>query len=174
MIPGISGSSSESLFVADNIDASDNIDRNLDTELELLTMMNAMNALTMDINPASINKGSIYSSMSCIRWLQKVRIEEEFKAEVTSISRTNHKNLVQFMSNGSLANFLFENSRPNWDKRPRIAFATIYLVSKFSPNRHSTCSNTVFPPTGFQNFPPTLGFKIFPNRHRQQQQEHAP
>ncbi|CAI9761363.1 unnamed protein product [Fraxinus pennsylvanica] len=55
--------------------------------------------------------------------------EQEFKAEVNSISSTNHKNLVQllgycqegqdrvlvyeFMSNGSLAKLLFENSRPN-------------------------------------------------------------
>ncbi|KAI3461067.1 hypothetical protein Pfo_017730 [Paulownia fortunei] len=66
--------------------------------------------------------------------------DQEFKAEVSSISRTNHKNLVQllgycdegkhrllvyeFMSNGSLANFLFENSRPNWYRRVQIAFAT--------------------------------------------------
>ncbi|CAI9761362.1 unnamed protein product [Fraxinus pennsylvanica] len=66
--------------------------------------------------------------------------EQEFKAEVNSISSTNHKNLVQllgyceegqnrvlvyeFMSNGSLVKFLFENSRPNWYKRMQIAFAT--------------------------------------------------
>ncbi|KAL2454443.1 receptor-like protein kinase 1 [Abeliophyllum distichum] len=66
--------------------------------------------------------------------------EQEFKAEVSSISRTNHKNLVQllgycdegqnrllvyeFMSNGSLLNFLFQSARPNWYKRLQIAFAT--------------------------------------------------
>ncbi|KAM1226248.1 hypothetical protein EV1_005730 [Malus domestica] len=54
----------------------------------------------------------------------------EFKAEVNAIGRTNHKNLVQllgfcnegqhrilvyeFMSNGSLASFLFGESRPSW------------------------------------------------------------
>ncbi|KAM1204732.1 hypothetical protein COP1_005575 [Malus domestica] len=54
----------------------------------------------------------------------------EFKAEVRAIGRTNHKNLVQllgfcnegqhrilvyeFMSNGSLASFLFGESRPSW------------------------------------------------------------
>ncbi|KAL3620431.1 hypothetical protein CASFOL_035343 [Castilleja foliolosa] len=63
----------------------------------------------------------------------------EFKAEVSSISRTNHKNLVQllgycdegqnkllvyeYMQNGSLASFLFGTSpRPNWYRRVQIAF----------------------------------------------------
>ncbi|KAL9143102.1 hypothetical protein ABFS82_14G213500 [Erythranthe guttata] len=67
--------------------------------------------------------------------------DQEFKAEVSSISRTNHKNLVQllgycdegqnrllvyeYMPNGSLAEFLFENpSPPNWYRRVQIAFAT--------------------------------------------------
>ncbi|KAL8029308.1 hypothetical protein ABFS82_14G213700 [Erythranthe guttata] len=67
--------------------------------------------------------------------------DQEFKAEVSSISRTNHKNLVrllgycdegqnrllvyEYMPNGSLANFLFENpSPPNWYRRVQIAFAT--------------------------------------------------
>ncbi|XP_072977399.1 G-type lectin S-receptor-like serine/threonine-protein kinase LECRK4 [Typha angustifolia] len=63
--------------------------------------------------------------------------EKEFKAEVSSIGRTHHKNLVQllgycnegthrilvyeFMSNGSLANFLFGSIRPGWNQRVRIA-----------------------------------------------------
>ncbi|XP_059668862.1 G-type lectin S-receptor-like serine/threonine-protein kinase LECRK3 [Cornus florida] len=66
--------------------------------------------------------------------------EKEFKAEMSTISRTNHKNLVQllgycndgehrllvyeFMSNGSLASFLFQNLRPNWYRRIQIAFGT--------------------------------------------------
>ncbi|KAB2604141.1 G-type lectin S-receptor-like serine/threonine-protein kinase RLK1 [Pyrus ussuriensis x Pyrus communis] len=64
----------------------------------------------------------------------------EFKAEVTAIGRTNHKNLVQllgfcnegqhrilvyeFMSNGSLASFLFGESRPSWYQRREIALGT--------------------------------------------------
>ncbi|CAL2262853.1 unnamed protein product [Prunus armeniaca] len=63
--------------------------------------------------------------------------ELEFKAEMSAISRTNHRNLVQllgycnegehrmlvyeFMSNGSLAGFLFGESRPNWYQRREIA-----------------------------------------------------
>ncbi|XP_024926688.3 G-type lectin S-receptor-like serine/threonine-protein kinase LECRK2 [Ziziphus jujuba] len=66
--------------------------------------------------------------------------EREFKAEVIAIGRTNHRNLVQligfcnedqhrllvyeFMSNGSLANFIFGPSRPNWHRRMRTAQGT--------------------------------------------------
>ncbi|XP_073157418.1 G-type lectin S-receptor-like serine/threonine-protein kinase LECRK3 [Henckelia pumila] len=77
-----------------------------------------------------------------VKKLNKIAIEaeQEFKAEVNSISRTNHKNLVQllgycdegenrllvyqYMSNGSIASFLFQNSRPNWYQRVQIAFGT--------------------------------------------------
>ncbi|KAK4608243.1 hypothetical protein RGQ29_001873 [Quercus rubra] len=64
----------------------------------------------------------------------------EFKAEVSAIGRTNHRNLVQllgfcnegqhrllvyeFMSNGSLASFLFGVSRPYWYQRIQIALET--------------------------------------------------
>ncbi|CAA2997136.1 G-type lectin S-receptor-like serine threonine-kinase LECRK3 [Olea europaea subsp. europaea] len=81
--------------------------------------------------------------------------EQEFKAEVSSISRTNHKNLVQllgycdegqnwllvyeYMSDGSLANFLFENSRPNWYKRMQIAFATARGICYL----HEECNNQI-------------------------------
>ncbi|KAL2507944.1 receptor-like protein kinase 1 [Forsythia ovata] len=81
--------------------------------------------------------------------------EQEFKAEVSSISRTNHKNLVQllgycdegqnrllvyeFMSNGSLSNFLFQSSRPNWYKRLQIAFATARGLCYL----HEECNNQI-------------------------------
>jgi hypothetical protein len=64
----------------------------------------------------------------------------EFKAEVSAIGKTNHRNLVQligfcnegqhrllvyeFMSNGSLSSFLFGGPRPNWYKRMQIALGT--------------------------------------------------
>ncbi|KAI6679263.1 hypothetical protein NL676_033144 [Syzygium grande] len=63
--------------------------------------------------------------------------EKKFEREVSAIAQTNHKNLVQllgfcnegqhrllvyeFMSNGSLAHFLFGASRPSWYKRVEIA-----------------------------------------------------
>ncbi|KAK9941303.1 hypothetical protein M0R45_017912 [Rubus argutus] len=79
----------------------------------------------------------------------------EFKAEVSAISRTNHRNLVQllgfckegqhqllvyeYMSNGSLASFLFGESKPNWYQRKQIALGTarglLYL--------HDECSKQI-------------------------------
>ncbi|KAL3747771.1 hypothetical protein ACJRO7_016561 [Eucalyptus globulus] len=63
--------------------------------------------------------------------------EKEFEREVSAISQTNHKNLVlllgfcnegqhrllvyEFMSNGTLADFLFGASRPSWYRRTEIA-----------------------------------------------------
>ncbi|KAK3224030.1 hypothetical protein Dsin_011055 [Dipteronia sinensis] len=62
--------------------------------------------------------------------------EKEFKTEVSVIGQTHHKNLVgllgfcdegehwllvyEYMSNGSLASFLFGISRPNWNQRVQI------------------------------------------------------
>ena len=64
--------------------------------------------------------------------------EKEFKTEVQVIGQTHHKNLVrllgfcdegqnrllvyEFLSNGTLANFLFGCSKPNWKQRTQIAF----------------------------------------------------
>ncbi|KAK3205072.1 hypothetical protein Dsin_019118 [Dipteronia sinensis] len=81
--------------------------------------------------------------------------EREFKAEVTAISQTNHKNLVrllgfcdegrhcllvfEYKNNGSLANFLFGKSRPNWHDRMQIVIGTarglFYL--------HEECTNQI-------------------------------
>ncbi|KAM1753130.1 hypothetical protein ACFXTH_005563 [Malus domestica] len=79
----------------------------------------------------------------------------EFKAEVSAIGRTNHRNLVQllgfcnegqhrilvyeFMTNGSLASFLFGESRPSWYQRKEISLGTarglLYL--------HEECSSQI-------------------------------
>ncbi|KAM3741105.1 hypothetical protein ACB098_08G151200 [Castanea mollissima] len=64
----------------------------------------------------------------------------EFKAEASAIGSTNHRNLVkllgycnegqhrllvyEFMSNGSLASFLFGGSRPYWYQRIQVALET--------------------------------------------------
>ncbi|KAH7863269.1 hypothetical protein Vadar_015478 [Vaccinium darrowii] len=78
--------------------------------------------------------------------------EREFKAEVTAIGKTHHKNLVQlvsycyegphrllvyeFMSNGRLADFLFGIRRPDWYQRVQIALGIarglIYLYEECS------------------------------------------
>ncbi|XP_062083931.1 G-type lectin S-receptor-like serine/threonine-protein kinase LECRK3 [Humulus lupulus] len=82
--------------------------------------------------------------------------EQEFKAEVNAIGRTNHKNLVQligfcneeqhrllvyeFMSNGSLANFLFgSSSRPSWYQRKQIALG----IARGLFYLHEECSNQI-------------------------------
>ncbi|KAK6925694.1 Bulb-type lectin domain [Dillenia turbinata] len=78
--------------------------------------------------------------------------EREFETEVLAIGRTNHKNLVQllgfcnegqhrllvyeFMSNRSLADFLFGNPRFNWCTRVQIAFG----VSRGLCYLHEGCS----------------------------------
>ncbi|XVF60817.1 hypothetical protein PTKIN_Ptkin08bG0078400 [Pterospermum kingtungense] len=65
-------------------------------------------------------------------------MEREFVAEASAIARTHHKNLVrllgfcdegqhrllvyEYMSNGTLASFLFGISKPDWNKRVQIAF----------------------------------------------------
>ncbi|GLT82284.1 hypothetical protein SLE2022_006810 [Rubroshorea leprosula] len=81
--------------------------------------------------------------------------EQEFQAEISTIGKTNHKNFVQHlgfwnegqhrllvyecMSNGSLASYVFENSRPSWYRRTQIASGTarglVYL--------HEECSNQI-------------------------------
>lgn len=87
-------------------------------------------------------KGVIFSSSSrnyiAVKKLDKLHQEgeKEFK-EVSTIAKTHHKNLVrllgfcdegpnkllvyEFMSNGTLASFLFGISRPDWNKRIQIA-----------------------------------------------------
>ncbi|XP_060965694.1 G-type lectin S-receptor-like serine/threonine-protein kinase LECRK3 [Cannabis sativa] len=82
--------------------------------------------------------------------------DQEFTAEVMSIGRTNHKNLVKligfcnegqhrllvydYMSNGSLATILFETSnKPNWNQRMRIAFG----IARGLFYLHEECSTQI-------------------------------
>ncbi|EOX92433.1 PREDICTED: G-type lectin S-receptor-like serine/threonine-protein kinase LECRK1 [Theobroma cacao] len=79
------------------------------------------------------------SKTVAVKKLEKVKEgEREFRTEMAVIGRTNHRNLVrllgfcvegsrkllvyEYLSNGSLANFLFNTSEsPNWKERARIA-----------------------------------------------------
>ncbi|GKU94151.1 hypothetical protein SLEP1_g7680 [Rubroshorea leprosula] len=96
-------------------------------------------------------------NMVAIKKLDKMMTESEleFQAEISAISKTKHKNLVQllgfcnegqhrllvyeYMSNGSLASYLFGNLRPSWYQRAQIAFGTarglVYL--------HEECSTQI-------------------------------
>ncbi|KAK1548945.1 hypothetical protein Q3G72_024113 [Acer saccharum] len=81
--------------------------------------------------------------------------EKEFRAEISAIGQTNHKNLVKLLgfcseekhrllvyeliSNGSLANFLFRKSRPNWYQRMQIVFG----IARGLFYLHEECSSQI-------------------------------
>ncbi|RVX12787.1 G-type lectin S-receptor-like serine/threonine-protein kinase LECRK3 [Vitis vinifera] len=90
----------------------------------------------------TVYKGSCNGNLVAVKKLERMvkEGEREFETEVSAIVRTNHKNLVQllgfcneglhrllvyeFMSNGSLATFLFGSSRPKWHQRIQIILGT--------------------------------------------------
>ncbi|XP_016652087.1 PREDICTED: G-type lectin S-receptor-like serine/threonine-protein kinase RLK1 [Prunus mume] len=109
---------------------------------------------------ATVFKGVLLSNTGrCVavkRLDAKVRENDlEFKAEVSAIGRTNHRNLVQllgfctegehrilvyeFMSNGSLASFLFGESMPNWYQRRQIALG----IARGLLYLHEECSSQI-------------------------------
>ncbi|KAL5720178.1 non-specific serine/threonine protein kinase [Ranunculus cassubicifolius] len=81
--------------------------------------------------------------------------DKEFRAEMSAIGKTNHKNLVQligyceeegnqmlvyeFMRNGSLANFLFGDSMLDWNQRVKIAFG----IARGLAYLHEDCSSQI-------------------------------
>ena len=81
--------------------------------------------------------------------------DKEFGAKVRTIGWTKRKSLVQllgyynegqhrilvyeFMGNGSLKNFLFGNSRPDWCKRTRMILGTVGGLLYF----HEECSTQI-------------------------------
>ncbi|XP_058100931.1 G-type lectin S-receptor-like serine/threonine-protein kinase LECRK4 [Magnolia sinica] len=104
----------------------------------------------------TVYKGLLESDRAnfvAVKRLDKVvkEAEKEFKTEVSAISRIHHKNLVEligfcdegphrllvyeYMSNGSLASFLFGSSRPSWNQRTQIARGLTYL--------HEECGNQI-------------------------------
>ncbi|WCJ19005.1 G-type lectin S-receptor-like serine/threonine-protein kinase LECRK3 [Euphorbia peplus] len=81
--------------------------------------------------------------------------EKEFQTEVSAIAKTHHKNLVrllgfcneglnkllvyEFMSNGTLASFLFGLSRPDWNTRLQMA----YGIARGLTYLHEECSTQI-------------------------------
>ncbi|VFQ82780.1 unnamed protein product [Cuscuta campestris] len=79
----------------------------------------------------------------------------EFKAEMNVIGQTHHKNLVrlhgycnedqhhilvyEYMSNGTLANFLFSDLRPCWSERVKIAIGIAHGLAYL----HDECSTQI-------------------------------
>ncbi|GMN29781.1 hypothetical protein TIFTF001_046377 [Ficus carica] len=109
---------------------------------------------------STVFKGTLpYGSRSvAVKRLEKVVAEGEveFRNEMRSISRTHHRNLLRllgychegsnwllvydYMSNGSLANFLFKSEmKRNWDERIRIAFG----IAKGILYLHEECESPI-------------------------------
>lgn len=98
-----------------------------------------------------------YSIVVAVKKLNNVAEDRvrEFKTEVNVIGQTHHKNLVrllgfceegdqrllvyEFMSNGSLSSFIFQDAKPGWKKRIQIAFG----VARGLLYLHEECSNQI-------------------------------
>ncbi|KAI5675224.1 hypothetical protein M9H77_06174 [Catharanthus roseus] len=81
--------------------------------------------------------------------------EKEFRAEVNAIGQTHHKNLVrligfcdqgqhrmlvyEYMNNGTLSSFLFNNPKPSWNLRTQIAIG----IARGLAYLHEECSNQI-------------------------------
>ncbi|KAJ0793135.1 putative protein kinase RLK-Pelle-SD-2b family [Helianthus annuus] len=104
-----------------------------------------------------VYKGEIGATTVAVKKLETVvqDVLKEFKTEVNTIAKTHHKNLVQlfgccddeeqrlliyeYMSNGTLAVFLFGHKRPSWKQRSYIAIG----VAKGLTYLHEDCSNRI-------------------------------
>ncbi|KAI7733075.1 hypothetical protein M8C21_033480 [Ambrosia artemisiifolia] len=104
-----------------------------------------------------VYKGEIGTTTVAVKKLETMiqDVLKEFKTEVNTIARTHHKNLVQllgycdedekrlliyeYMSNGTLATFLFGDKRPSWKHRSCIAIG----VAKGLTYLHEDCSNRI-------------------------------
>ncbi|THG21009.1 G-type lectin S-receptor-like serine/threonine-protein kinase LECRK3 [Camellia sinensis] len=106
-----------------------------------------------------VYKGAIQmgSRVVAVKKLDRVvqEKEKEFKTEVNVIGQTHHKNLVrllgfcdegqhrmlvyEFMSNGTLASFLFGKTKPSWNQRTQIALG----IARGLVYLHEECSTQI-------------------------------
>ncbi|XP_071720881.1 G-type lectin S-receptor-like serine/threonine-protein kinase LECRK3 [Rutidosis leptorrhynchoides] len=124
-------------------------------------LVQATNEFTDELGRGSfgiVYKGLIRTNSVAVKKLNTRLVEDgekEFKTEVGDISRTHHKNLVQllgycdegdqrllvyeYMSNGTLASFLFENNKPSWNQRSHIALG----IAKGLWYLHEECTTQI-------------------------------
>ncbi|XP_068650863.1 G-type lectin S-receptor-like serine/threonine-protein kinase LECRK3 [Aristolochia californica] len=131
------------------------------TYREVEEMTTGFSQVLGDGASGTVYKGVLSTSSStkfvAVKKLDKLPKEKdrEFQNELKSIAKVHHQNLVpllgfchegphrllvyEFMSNGSLANFLFADSKPSWNQRTHIAFGIgrglLYL--------HEECQNQI-------------------------------
>ncbi|PWA39776.1 bulb-type lectin domain-containing protein [Artemisia annua] len=104
-----------------------------------------------------VYKGVIGTYTVAVKKLDRIvqDSDREFRTEVNVIARTHHKNLVQllgfcddgeqrllvyeYMSNGTLASFLFGSMRPSWSHRCNIAFG----IAKGLSYLHEECNTQI-------------------------------
>ena len=107
-----------------------------------------------------VYKGAIEMGSSVLVAVKKLNssvqdYEREFKTEVNVIGQTHHKNLVrllgfcdeglhrllvyEFLSNGTLASFLFRDLKPSWNQRIQIAVG----IARGLWYLHEECSNQI-------------------------------
>ncbi|KAE8670602.1 hypothetical protein F3Y22_tig00112114pilonHSYRG00003 [Hibiscus syriacus] len=88
-----------------------------------------------------VYKGKIEMRTVAVKKLDRLvrdeNLDKEFKTEINIIGQTHHKNLVrllgfcqekeqrllvyEYLSNGTLADYLFKNTKPSWNQRTQIA-----------------------------------------------------
>ncbi|XVF04618.1 hypothetical protein REPUB_Repub05bG0099700 [Reevesia pubescens] len=107
-----------------------------------------------------VYKGALHTSSNIQVAVKRLNtlvhdVEKEFRTEVNVIGQTHHKNLVrllgfcddgdnrllvyEYLSNGTLASFLFGDSRPSWSQRTQIAFG----IARGLLYLHEECSTQI-------------------------------
>ncbi|MFS7907495.1 putative protein kinase RLK-Pelle-SD-2b family [Helianthus anomalus] len=118
--------------------------------LIFVLLVKATNGFKVELGKGAfgiVYKGVVGTNMVAVKKLDRVLQdgEKEFHTEVIAIARTHHKNLVQllgycdegeqrilvyeYMSNGTLASFLFLEERPSWNQRSNIALDIAKAIS---------------------------------------------